>query len=714
MTPQVSSVDRTWRIRPPAGRTRQQLRWRLSRGGLVVAAVAALVVTLALTVAYPLVGRWMIRTRTMAALEARFGRASIGSIDVGLGHAVLRNVRLGEPARGLQVVIERIDVEVATWSSLVGRIHIDRLRIRGVTVQLGRGGAAELLATRTARRGDGRRPRLPRPDQVVIEDVVVDAVVQGSADHARAAFARLTLHRDERAELRDLDLNGPARSGARLRVPALSRDRAGTVTWAAGELALGSRRFQTVDGTVRRAANGGLAIFSGVRLPDLGGGAAGEPWQLSGTIATSTRADLAITSPRRAGPPAVLRVALDRAAITFEGDLALPAATVTADALAEQPVAFAPIEVQIRGRYDRGRRALEVPRLTVVTGGVTVETAGTIAFAGGRDADGRRRSRPRIDARVMVPPVPCDRALRALPDALVPTLAGYELAGTFALELHASLDGARLAATEVEGSGGLSACQVMHAPARSPTMLTAPFELRRQIAPGAWRTVPVGPRQPRYARLGSVAQVVLASLTETEDPGFYFHDGFDAGGLRGALIADLEAGRFRLGASTITMQLARNVFLDGHKTLSRKLQEIVLAWHIERVLSKPKILELYLNVIEFGPGVYGIGAAAQHYFARAPLELGAREAAFFSAIVPRPTTSYEVFCTRRVDEPTRARMRRALTLLVNAGHITSDEWRAATLEHLAFSSTTEPLAACLARRDRALAVLGMPRGQRAP
>ena len=95
------------------------------------------------------------------------------------------------------------------------------------------------------------------------------------------------------------------------------------------------------------------------------------------------------------------------------------------------------------------------------------------------------------------------------------------------------------------------------------------------------------------------------------------------------------------GASTITQQLAKNLFLDGRRTLRRKLRELVYAVELERALGKRRILELYLNVVEFGPEIYGVRAAADRYFLKRPERLSAREAAFLAAILPSPRTSYE-------------------------------------------------------------------------
>lgn len=655
-------------------------------------------VALALLVAYPLVGRWMIRTRVQAALAARFGSASIADIDVELGHAVLTDVRLGDPASGLQLAIARVDVDISTWRSLVGSVHVEEVRLHGVTARVDDRGHARARAAGGGRRGR----RLPRPDRVVVDGLAIELVAPAGLGVVRLAVEHAAVTADGAGLARGLTVTEDELA-ARLTLPAVIRDAAGTVRWQGGTMTAGLVDLIGVGGELRRGDDG-RTVVSGEAVPRVAGRAsAGAPWRWRGALDRLTAGELTLTSARADGAPAALRVTLDREGVGFDGELGLPAVAVEHPAVAEQPFPAGPFDVRARGRYQRRARVLELPVLTLTSAGVAVEASGTFALAGGREPSGARRAHPRLDARVLVPPTPCQRVLAAIPAGLVPALAGYQLAGTFALEVHAAIDGAALGATTIDGAGGLGGCQVVSAPPTSPTMLTGGFTLRREIAPGQWRELVVSPREKDYVRYDDISSFVVDSLTETEDPNFLTHDGIDARGLRRALVANLEAGSFRIGSSTITMQLAKNVFLHGRKTLSRKLQELVLAWHIEQLLSKPKILELYLNVIEFGPGVYGVGPAAQHFFGKDAIELEPREAAFFSAIVPRPTWSYQAFCTRTLDELTREKVKRALSLLVYAGHITSDEWKEATAARLDFRRDDE--AACLARRQQAFAVL---------
>jgi monofunctional biosynthetic peptidoglycan transglycosylase len=121
-----------------------------------------------------------------------------------------------------------------------------------------------------------------------------------------------------------------------------------------------------------------------------------------------------------------------------------------------------------------------------------------------------------------------------------------------------------------------------------------------------------------------------------EDIGFFQHNGFAVDEIRTAMEQALRGERLR-GASTITQQLAKNLWLSPSRNPLRKLKEALLTWQLEHVLTKRRILELYLNVVEFGPGIYGAEAAARHYFAEPASMLTERQAAQLAAALPRPS-----------------------------------------------------------------------------
>lgn len=139
-----------------------------------------------------------------------------------------------------------------------------------------------------------------------------------------------------------------------------------------------------------------------------------------------------------------------------------------------------------------------------------------------------------------------------------------------------------------------------------------------------------------WVPLSRISPLLRQLVIVAEDGTFYQHNGIDPHEFRESLKKDLEEKRFARGFSTITMQVAKNLYLSSQKSLPRKALEILIAYRLEQVLSKQRILEIYLNIIEWGPGIYGAEAASQHYFGKSTWELSPEEAAFLTAIIPNP------------------------------------------------------------------------------
>jgi monofunctional biosynthetic peptidoglycan transglycosylase len=150
-----------------------------------------------------------------------------------------------------------------------------------------------------------------------------------------------------------------------------------------------------------------------------------------------------------------------------------------------------------------------------------------------------------------------------------------------------------------------------------------------------------------YDRISpNLVRAVLAG----EDSRFFDHAGFDWEEMRKALEKDWNEGKFSRGASTISQQLAKNLFLSTSKNPLRKLHEALITKEMEWILGKRRILEIYLNVIEWGDDIYGAEAAARHYFNNSAASLGADQAAFLSAIIPSPNGAFSpAKHRRRVD-----------------------------------------------------------------
>ena len=136
--------------------------------------------------------------------------------------------------------------------------------------------------------------------------------------------------------------------------------------------------------------------------------------------------------------------------------------------------------------------------------------------------------------------------------------------------------------------------------------------------------------------LSKISPYLQRAVVGAEDDLFYEHPGYDINAMKRAYEYNLRKKRFARGASTITMQVARNLYLSPDKTILRKLRELIIALKLERELSKDRILEIYLNIVEWGNGIYGAEAAARHYFGKSARDLTAHEAAYLASILPRP------------------------------------------------------------------------------
>lgn len=140
----------------------------------------------------------------------------------------------------------------------------------------------------------------------------------------------------------------------------------------------------------------------------------------------------------------------------------------------------------------------------------------------------------------------------------------------------------------------------------------------------------------QWRPLTEISRHLQNAVVLAEDDQFFVHPGFDWRAIKRAYRTNMRRGKFARGASTITMQVARNLYLSPQKTIMRKLREIWIALKIDMLLSKQRILEIYLNIAEWGDGIYGAEAAARHYFGKSARYLTKEEAAWLAAILPRP------------------------------------------------------------------------------
>jgi hypothetical protein len=402
-----------------------------------------------------------------------------------------------------------------------------------------------------------------------------------------------------------------------------------------------------------------------------------------------------------------------------------------------------------------------------------------------------------------VPPIQCQSLLQALPKPVVPRIRDFQLDGTFSTDVRLFVDFAKLLKlpppkdpdslddetplpvepvvakkvaavkgrpgqpqapqgngngkdpkddpVQISGQVGIGGCRVLKAPSDMDVQkLLSSFTHTVQIEPGKELSFVIGSENPDFVPFEGLSPYLINSIMTTEDHGFLRHRGFIVPEFRSALQSNLERGYFRLGASSITMQMVKNVMLSREKTLSRKLQEMFLTWYIENYLTedqdmvkalakgwsvqqylakvakehpvapavaqaakekelamtpsrlaaeqsfaaireaspiKRRILEIYFNAIEFGPYIFGIGRAARHYFGKEAKDLNPREAAFFSSILPNPKRRYIQYCKGAADDGWEKYVERIVRRVHSRGRMTDEDLQGALASKLVFDRT---------------------------
>ena len=189
---------------------------------------------------------------------------------------------------------------------------------------------------------------------------------------------------------------------------------------------------------------------------------------------------------------------------------------------------------------------------------------------------------------------------------------------------------------------------------------------------GPHRPVDVSPSSPDFIALRDVPPLFVRTLLISEDAGFYGHRGIDLRELPTALLTNWSRGGAARGASTITQQLAKNLFLSRDKEIGRKLQELAITFLLESALGKNRILEIYLNIIEWGPDLRGLRPASHHYFGREPGELTPAEMAFLVSIIPGPI-KYQVSFAHGTPGPGLRSLIDTLLAKLKSVHAISEE-----------------------------------------
>lgn len=400
-----------------------------------------------------------------------------------------------------------------------------------------------------------------------------------------------------------------------------------------------------------------LGLYAGERL--LVDGLSGRLVDGEGAL-VSEAGQLSLPGPD--GARAELRVTVASPLPELQGEAALtltlsdpPRLTVEADALTLSHPLIAAEPLPLRGL-----------RLSL-SGDPREEARGRVSLRGGPDADLTLRcpAPPACELTVELTDQPAAVVLGPL-SPLVPELRRAEVDGTLGATL--ALSWPSRAWTLTPRAGNLA---VRGAVQGLDALRGGRVEVRR--LDGGVR--PIGEGTPGWVPLRMVSPHLPAAIIAAEDAAFYRHDGYDLDAVLEALAANQSAGEVVRGGSTLTQQLAKNLSLSGERTLVRKARELLLALELDEALGKDRVMELYLNVVELGPELWGVQAACERYFLKSPQNLTPAEAAFLALLLPSPKDGYERWYLR--DRPPREAMRRVLENMARAGALTEAEAAAA-------------------------------------
>ena len=188
-----------------------------------------------------------------------------------------------------------------------------------------------------------------------------------------------------------------------------------------------------------------------------------------------------------------------------------------------------------------------------------------------------------------------------------------------------------------------------------------------------------------YVQLQDISFETVQAIVVSEDMNFYIHNGVDFEQVEDAL-NDYRRGRPLRGASTITQQLVKNIFLTNERSIWRKVREFVIALYLDYRLPKVKIVELYLNAIEFGPNIYGIKKAARYYFGKQPKDLTVKEGAFLGMLLPSPIRYSASFDRHQLSSYARSTMNQILFKMKITGFLSGQKYFEAISQPLSFET----------------------------
>lgn len=370
----------------------------------------------------------------------------------------------------------------------------------------------------------------------------------------------------------------------------------------------------------------------------------------------------------------------DGQSLSIDGEGRLQNLSLRSSALSDQPVAG--LDLAWRAR---ATARLDGSRVDVADGEVDLGAIRLLARGEYRRVGHAHRVRGELE----VPLTACQAMLDSAPQGLVARVKAMRLAGSFGIKGKARFDTAQLDREFELRWDTSNTCRVVEAP---PELHVDRFKraFRRKAYGPDGRPVEVesGPGTAGWAPYRSISRFMEVAVMTTEDSGFHRHRGFDEEAIRNSIRENLRRRRFVRGASTISMQLAKNLYLERTKNVARKLQEAVLTMYLEQELTKEQIMELYLNVVEFGPMVFGINAASQHYFSTSASQLSLSQALYVASILPNPKVQH--FAAGGAVTPGWSNYLRKLMVLASKRQWISDEELEEGLRETAVRGSPQP------------------------
>ena len=345
----------------------------------------------------------------------------------------------------------------------------------------------------------------------------------------------------------------------------------------------------------------------------------------------------------------------DTEQLWIDTEVALEDGRLSAPLVAARPLVGLDVTANTQLTMDITRSVLRMEESTVLFGEVPITVAADLDWS---EPGGRLLSWATADD------VSARALHEALPRGLAPSLEEAEFAGRLSAAVQLDLSLYHPETSVVALDLDLDAVEVQRfGPHARVDQLSGPFAIQG----GHDRSDPhmFGPLTEGWVPLSDVGTHLTAALSCAEDGRFWEHRGFDEAAIMSSLEENLRQGRIVRGGSTISQQVARSLFLRQERTLGRKFEEAVLTWQLEERVTKERIMELYVNAVHWGPGIYGIGQAAATYFDAAPSELTLLESVFLASILSNPNV-YGVEYARGVLVPSRRE--KVCNILLNMHH----------------------------------------------